>query len=627
MMIVAAMSVVTAKLIDSPPLGSANDRSRWCTVWSLVERGTYQIDEIRKVPGWDTIDLVKHEGHFYSSKPPLLPYLVSEIYRAIRRLTGWTLTSHTEEITNIILFLINILPMGIALWALYGCIRRHCDNVFGQLFLLTAACWGTLLLPFLTVFNNHTIATTAFIFAIVLAVQIIADGRHHPWRHAACGLFAGWGVCNELPAALLGIALFLLLCWHSCWKRTAMWFVTFSLIPIGGFFITNYHATGGWKPFYMYYGTEKYEFVHEGIPSYWLDPKGVDKPRDTPLEYFTHCTIGHHGILSLTPIYLLTLWSWLLPATWRKRPLRLLFALSVALTLAVLAFYLSRTANYNYGGVSVALRWTLWLTPFWLLSMIPVLEQWGRSLWFRILVTVLLTPSIFSAWYPGNAPWTQPWIYQWMKSAKWIDYSDGRPQFDRKHFSWISELPDGDLQEDYWITFSAVGTDGEFEEIKLQDGGRANARERIITITRTDSDESVRQFVVDMEAFQGGEPVVEFLVRRNDGEPLTDEDREFFSGVSGPSQYFSSRVRFERSRLRRDAFKTHQGYSYVTIKGQNGRTVKQIRDVWYCEDVPFGILKWEDRVIDARTNAVLSRKFWHAADAGKIFATSSDGEE
>ena len=110
LMIVAAMSVVTAKLIDSPPLGSANDRSRWCTVWSLVERGTYQIDEIRKVPGWDTIDLVKHEGHFYSTKPPLFTTLLAGLYWGIHWATGLNLLNDTATVARIMLLLVNILP-------------------------------------------------------------------------------------------------------------------------------------------------------------------------------------------------------------------------------------------------------------------------------------------------------------------------------------------------------------------------------------------------------------------------------------------------------------------------------------------------------------------------------------
>ena len=51
------------------PMHSVNDRSRWATIYSLAQRGTYNIDE---TPWPATIDRVRLNGHFYSSKPPLL---------------------------------------------------------------------------------------------------------------------------------------------------------------------------------------------------------------------------------------------------------------------------------------------------------------------------------------------------------------------------------------------------------------------------------------------------------------------------------------------------------------------------------------------------------------------------
>ena len=60
--------MLTAAVCRVKPLLSANDRSRWCTVWSLVHRGTFQIDEIDATPGWGTIDKVRHQGHFYSTQ-------------------------------------------------------------------------------------------------------------------------------------------------------------------------------------------------------------------------------------------------------------------------------------------------------------------------------------------------------------------------------------------------------------------------------------------------------------------------------------------------------------------------------------------------------------------------------
>ena len=78
----------------------ANDISRWCTVWSLLERGTYVIDECP----WqaDTQDKVfrapkgaiappagkEPVRHYYSSKPALLPTLIAGILYPARLATG-----------------------------------------------------------------------------------------------------------------------------------------------------------------------------------------------------------------------------------------------------------------------------------------------------------------------------------------------------------------------------------------------------------------------------------------------------------------------------------------------------------------------------------------------------------
>src|SRR4029079_3545931 len=102
-------NILTASVMYSParwpdnrppytPVFSANDSSRWATVWSLAERGTYQIDEIIRRPGWDTIDKVRYQEHFYSSKPPLLSTIVAGLYWALNRATGLDLPATTPEI-------------------------------------------------------------------------------------------------------------------------------------------------------------------------------------------------------------------------------------------------------------------------------------------------------------------------------------------------------------------------------------------------------------------------------------------------------------------------------------------------------------------------------------------------
>ena len=100
---------------------SANDRSRWCTVASLVEHGTYAIDtqiEIvdpirRHIHPWQTIDKVRHLGtddkqHYYSSKPPLFPTAVAGVYKIVHLATGMTLTQQPIYLARIMLALVNL---------------------------------------------------------------------------------------------------------------------------------------------------------------------------------------------------------------------------------------------------------------------------------------------------------------------------------------------------------------------------------------------------------------------------------------------------------------------------------------------------------------------------------------
>jgi len=620
LMILASLSIVTARLCDAPVLRSANDRSRWCTVWALVERGTYQIDEIRQKKGWDSIDIVRHDEHFYSSKPPLLPRLVAEVYRGLKAVTGWTLTEQTELVTRTILFLINILPMGIALWMFARLLARECVHPAGQLLIMSIACFGMMLLPYLTVFNNHTIAASCFFIALALAIRCQTPEFQKGWRFAWCGLLAAFGVCNELPAALLGLGFFFLLLKASP-RQTLIWFVPAALIPLGGFFLTNYAATGGWKPFYSQYGTETYEFVHEGIPSYWSDPKGIDKPRDSTAAYLFHCTIGHHGILSLSPILLLTLWGWLTPGAYRDPRLRWFQGLGVLLTVVTLGFFLTRTENYNYSGVSVALRWMLWITPFWLLAMVPVVNRWGDRLWFRLLTIPFLMVSIFSAWSPANGPWAQNWIYRWMEQAKWIDYSDPRPVFAKTHYSWIGALPTGELNPDYWIRFQSSGPSGTSEQLELKDAGPAPAGVRRVTVIRSvgDQESSRVTYRIQGDLFQSGKAVEEFLVGRDDDVELSESDRTLFRGMPRRVQYVLSRIRYEKTGLRTDAFRVHVCYTNITGTLGQDRPIRISRDVWLTEELPFGTLKWEEQVLDKNTGELLSRRFWLPVAAGAFF--------
>src|SRR6516165_6777449 len=45
LVITAAVALALGVQLRQPTMMAANDISRWCTVWSLLERGSYVIDE------------------------------------------------------------------------------------------------------------------------------------------------------------------------------------------------------------------------------------------------------------------------------------------------------------------------------------------------------------------------------------------------------------------------------------------------------------------------------------------------------------------------------------------------------------------------------------------------------
>jgi hypothetical protein len=151
---------------------------------------------------------------------------------------------------------------------------------------------------------------------------------------------------------------------------------------------------------------------------------GVDRGEPSRLVYFFHMMIGHHGIFSLTPIWILSLVGLIALALNRTRDLHV-FAIAVALiSVVVIAFYIARPEiQRNYGGVSCGVRWLIWLAPLWLVTMIPVVDWIGggerdRIFWW-VVALVLLLISALTASYASHDPWTHPWLYQYWEYLQW----------------------------------------------------------------------------------------------------------------------------------------------------------------------------------------------------------------
>jgi hypothetical protein len=486
------------------PFLSANDRSRWCAVRALVERGTYAIDEIQAEPNWDTIDMVKHDGRLYSSKPPLLPTLMAGEYWVIYRLTGWTLGTHPYEIGRFMTWTVNVLPLALAFLALGRLVERCGTTDWGRIFAMATATLGTFLSTFAVSINNHVVAAVSAVFAVAAAAPIWMDGDRRLWRFAAAGFFSTFAAANELPALSLVGLLGLVLMVKSP-LRTLLVGLPAALVVAAAFFGTNYLAHGTWMIPYAQRADgralfsvpadaaseldggslspafreqfaqaerplgESVEVLVEAPGQRWIvrdsasderypvvrTDAGLEvrtwgnwydysyerggkiresywKTRDkrSPIDqgepdrgrYVLHALVGHHGVFSLTPVWLLTVVGIVLGLFGRPPHMRALACIVLLTSAACLAFYLGQDQdNRNYGGMTSGLRWMFWFAPLWCVAMLPAVDAAARCRWSRGASLMLLALSVLSASYPTWNPWTHPWLVNVTNYFGWTE--------------------------------------------------------------------------------------------------------------------------------------------------------------------------------------------------------------
>ncbi|TWU19974.1 hypothetical protein [Allorhodopirellula heiligendammensis] len=249
---------------------SANDRSRWVSVAALVEKHTFEIDElisIRTARGhylWNTIDKVRHIGsdgrlHYYSSKPTLLTTMVAGVYWGVHKVTGLKLTEHPIYMTRLLLLLINLPLLALFLVTMTLSIELSSAADFAKRIAVICSCFATMLTPFAISLNNHLFAAAATSLTLYLylrATEKIFDSfagltyrpTFLPW--AVAGASAAFAVACELPALsmfVLWAVLFGLLA-----RRSIVGFSLGAAVVAIGIFGTNYWAHDTWKTPYAH---------------------------------------------------------------------------------------------------------------------------------------------------------------------------------------------------------------------------------------------------------------------------------------------------------------------------------------------------------------------------------------
>jgi hypothetical protein len=182
------------------PLDNDNVWARMGMVFSLVERGSWNID--RAVAEHRTIDWAKTGGHYYSNKAPGCAILAVPLYAAqlfVERRLGIPSDrpAARDTATYIANLTLGILPTLFALACLWRLLYRELRLPAGWAFGFTAI-WAlaSLALPYSVIFFGHQSAAAFFAIAMCMSAEELRrpSAELRPRRLARAALLMGVAV-------------------------------------------------------------------------------------------------------------------------------------------------------------------------------------------------------------------------------------------------------------------------------------------------------------------------------------------------------------------------------------------------------------------------------------------------
>ena len=352
LMMVASLFMVIWNLQEGS-LQNANTGSRYATIQSLIDYGTFHIDKSQYV---HTIDKYKVGDHYISSKPPTLPTIGAGIYWVYRELTGKTIARYEGDVVRTISFFTGGVCHILFLIYFY----RLCCLLFRRqrsvMVTMAGACFAYLGVGYATHINELSTSGALAICGLYYAVRIRRGQDAKPWHWPLTGLVLGIMPAIDLPCLAItgGLALYL---FTFDKKKTLLWFLPALLPGVLMHLALTYQISGSLRPFYFNSSLKTFKQF------YFKQPGGIDGLREPKLLYAYNTLIGHHGLFSMTPLYCFGLYELLRCLSARRLLAESLVV--VGAVVAFLAFFILRTRNY--GGWCVGMRWLVPIMPLLLL--------------------------------------------------------------------------------------------------------------------------------------------------------------------------------------------------------------------------------------------------------------------
>ena len=379
---------IVSLLSINPRINGWNEASRMALTQSLVEQGTFIIDESVFT---ETGDKVFIQGHFYSDKPPIPSILAAAVYFPLYKLGlrldyGWNAAYFFIILfTMKIWWIMSILAFG-QVWRMQG----GKDTQLARMMLVFAL--ASLTFTWSATFNNHSLAASWLMIALMYFLRGRAAASIQDL--ALSGLFFGLAGASDVPTGifLLGFGVLLLV------RREFDHFWVFmipGLIPLGIYAALNFSISGSLIPVQI---VGEY-FQYEG--SVW----GQGLARNSLVElisYGTSALIGSSGFIWYNPLLIL-----LVPLTIRhiRRGGDLGsegFVIAVSSFILMMYYFLF---TQNLGGWSYSIRWFVPILPLVYIFLLD-LPDWINSNVRNRIGQVLIVSSIVVSCIGLINPWS-----------------------------------------------------------------------------------------------------------------------------------------------------------------------------------------------------------------------------
>jgi hypothetical protein len=369
-----------------------NDGSRMNAVQSIVEQGTFRIDNSSFL--W-TSDKVQIDGHWYSDKPPI-SYLVAVPVYFILYHSGLTFAHHVSFAYGITTLLTVGLITSIMFVYFFRFLKRYAITDRKRWLYTIALGFGTQLLPFRLIYNNHAMGA-ALLFLSYYLWLTVKKPAHFFWS----GLLAGFTAAIDLVSGGVFAALFTVTHYRRHgFAKAAHYALGACIFPIFGWLI-NYKLSGSFAYFsvqpalWQYPGTL---FGPGNLAGVVLQPPAV------ALGYAGPMLIGWtHGVLTFNPLLAFGVLG-ILIALATKNKYRTEAAVVATGVVAVFLYYFFRTSNY--GGCGWGFRYTVPLIPLVFVFIPFLLARKSRwTPWLTAAFWPVMLASVTIAGFGMFQPW------------------------------------------------------------------------------------------------------------------------------------------------------------------------------------------------------------------------------